>query len=153
MAAKKPDAGLWGQHLLDVKSFIQKAAIRECARLAEECGVILGVQNHHDVGVGVDAYVEFLDEVDHANCRAMFDPWSVGLDGEDLTACAKRLAPRMVPPLVPKLQLGNLAPAGQHNWQTSVPKLELGNQGANSPDNRPREVRRATPSRMSGRNG
>lgn len=72
------------------------AAIRECARVAEECGVILGVQNHHDVGVGVDAYVEFLDEVDHANCRAMFDPWSVGLHGEDLRACAKRLAPRMV---------------------------------------------------------
>jgi sugar phosphate isomerase/epimerase len=72
------------------------AAIRECARLTEECGVILGVQNHHDLGVGVDAYVEFLDEVDHPNCRAMFDPWSVGLHGADLRACAKRLAPRMV---------------------------------------------------------
>jgi len=71
-------------------------AIRECAAIAEDCGVILGVQNHHDVGVGVDSYVEFLNEVDHPNCRAMFDPWAPALHGEDLKSCAKRLAPRMV---------------------------------------------------------
>jgi sugar phosphate isomerase/epimerase len=71
-------------------------AVRECAQRTAECGVILGVQNHHDVGVGLDAYAEFLDDVDHPNCRAMFDPWSVALHGEDLYAAAKRLAPRMV---------------------------------------------------------
>jgi sugar phosphate isomerase/epimerase len=72
------------------------AAVRECARVAGDCGVVLGVQNHHDVGVGVDAYVEFLDDVDHPNCRAMFDPWSPALHGADLEAGARRLAPRMV---------------------------------------------------------
>ena len=66
------------------------------AQTAADHGVILGVQNHHDVGVGVDSYIEFLDEVDHPNCRAMFDPWAPALHGEDLRACARRLAPRMV---------------------------------------------------------
>jgi sugar phosphate isomerase/epimerase len=72
------------------------AAVRECATVAADCGVILGLQNHHDVGIGVDSYVEFLDEVDHPNCRAMFDPWAPALHGDDLRSCARRLAPRMV---------------------------------------------------------
>jgi sugar phosphate isomerase/epimerase len=71
-------------------------AVRESARVAEQHGMILGLQNHHDVGVGVEAYVEFLDDVDHPNCRAMFDPWSPALHGADLEAAARRLAPRMV---------------------------------------------------------
>jgi sugar phosphate isomerase/epimerase len=70
--------------------------VRQAATVAADHGVILGVQNHHDIGVGVDSYVEFLDEVDHPNCRAMFDPWSPALHGDDLRACARRLAPRMV---------------------------------------------------------
>jgi len=70
--------------------------VRECAQAAADCGAVLGVQNHHDVGVGVDAYVEFLDDVGHPNCRAMFDPWAPALHGDDLRACARRLAPRMV---------------------------------------------------------
>ncbi|MFA6243260.1 MAG: sugar phosphate isomerase/epimerase family protein, partial [Candidatus Hydrogenedentales bacterium] len=46
-------------------------AIRESAAIAEEFGVTLGVQNHHDTGISTAAYVEFLDEVGHANCKAM----------------------------------------------------------------------------------
>jgi len=72
------------------------AAVRECAAVAADRGVVLGVQNHHDVGVGADGYLEFLDEVDHPNCRAMFDPWAPALHGDDLRSCARRLAPRMV---------------------------------------------------------
>ncbi|MCC6698347.1 MAG: sugar phosphate isomerase/epimerase [Candidatus Hydrogenedentes bacterium] len=71
-------------------------AIRECAAVAGEFGVTLGVQNHHDTAISTDAYVEFLDEVDHANCKAMYDPWVPALLGEDLYENAKRLAPRMV---------------------------------------------------------
>ncbi len=71
-------------------------AVRECAAAAGDQGVILGVQNHHDVGVGVDAYVELLDDVGHPNCRAMFDPWAPALHGDDLRRSARRLAPRMV---------------------------------------------------------
>lgn len=72
------------------------AAIRECAEVAARHGVVLGVQNHHDVGVSVEAYEEFLDDVGHSNCKAMFDPWSPALHGADLRAAARRLAPRMV---------------------------------------------------------
>jgi sugar phosphate isomerase/epimerase len=71
-------------------------AIRECAAAAGDEGVILGVQNHHDVGVGTASYCELLDEVDHPSCRAMFDPWAPALHGEDLRTWARRLAPRMV---------------------------------------------------------
>lgn len=72
------------------------AAIRQCADAAQEHGVILGVQNHHDTGVAWETYSEFLEAVDHPNCRAMFDPWAPALHGDDLRACARALAPRMV---------------------------------------------------------
>jgi len=71
-------------------------AIRECADRAERHGVCIGVQNHHDTAVSTDAFIEFLNDVDHPNCKAMFDPWSPALQGEDLYECARALAPRMV---------------------------------------------------------
>lgn len=72
------------------------AAIRACAEIAAEHDIVLGVQNHHDVGVGWESYLEFLREVDHPNCKAMFDPWAPALHGDDLYTCAKALAPFMV---------------------------------------------------------
>ena len=71
-------------------------AIRECAALAAEYGVAIGVQNHHDTAISCEAYIEFLHDVDHPNCRAMFDPWAPALNGEDLYESAKALAPLMV---------------------------------------------------------
>jgi len=71
-------------------------ALRECADAAAEFGVTVGLQNHHDVGVAVDAYIELLDEIDRPNLKAMFDPWSIALHGANLYESAKRLAPRMV---------------------------------------------------------
>ncbi len=71
-------------------------AVRQCAEAAQEFGIKVGVQNHHDVGVGWRSYAEFLDEVDRPNCRAMFDPWAPALHGDDLRECARALAPRMV---------------------------------------------------------
>src|SRR5258707_85036 len=84
-------AGYWGQHALGLEDFLREAA----ARAADE-GVMLGLQNHHDVGITVDAYEELLDDVAHPNLKAMFDPWSVALTGGDLEQAARRLAPRMV---------------------------------------------------------
>jgi sugar phosphate isomerase/epimerase len=72
------------------------AALREAAAIAAEYGVTLGLQNHHDVGVGTAAFEELLDDVGHPNLRAMFDPWAPALHGDDLFAAARRLAPRMV---------------------------------------------------------
>jgi sugar phosphate isomerase/epimerase len=71
-------------------------ALRECAAVCADYGLILGVQNHHDVGVDVAAFGELLDDIDHPNAKAMFDPWSVGLHGADLYRAAKEMAPRMV---------------------------------------------------------
>ncbi len=72
-------------------------ALREAAAVAADAGVILGLQNHHDVGVSAEGFAEFLDDVNHPNLRAMFDPWSIALHGDvDLYAAAKRMAPRMV---------------------------------------------------------
>jgi sugar phosphate isomerase/epimerase len=92
---------LFTGYLIQTNSFqrdweICVRAVRECAEVAADQGVILGVQNHHDIGIGAESYVEFLDEVDHPNCRAMFDPWAPALHGDDLRSCARRLAPRMV---------------------------------------------------------
>ena len=71
-------------------------ALRESAAVAADYGVVLGLQNHHDVGVSVNAYEELFADVDHPNMKAMFDPWSIALIGEDLYESARRLAPRMV---------------------------------------------------------
>lgn len=71
-------------------------ALQRAADLAAREGVVLGLQNHHDVGISVDAYEELLNDVNHPNLMAMFDPWSVALTGGDLEQAAQRLAPRMV---------------------------------------------------------
>lgn len=71
-------------------------ALTEAAALAGDHGVTLGLQNHHDVGLSVDGFEMLLDDVGHPNLKAMFDPWSVALVGDDLYLAAKRLAPRMV---------------------------------------------------------
>ena len=103
-------AGMWGQHSLDIEAFVKKAtddtaysddwtkcvkAIQEASVVAENYGVYLGLQNHHDTAISTDAYIEFLNDVDHPNCKAMYDPWVPALLGEDLYAAAKTLAPRM----------------------------------------------------------
>jgi len=71
-------------------------ALREAAEITASFGVVLGLQNHHDIGVSVDGFEALLDEVDHPNLKAMFDPWSVALHGADLYRSARRMAPRMV---------------------------------------------------------
>jgi sugar phosphate isomerase/epimerase len=48
------------------------------------------------LGVSVEAYEELLNDVDHPNLKAMFDPWSIALHGEDLYQAARRFAPQMV---------------------------------------------------------
>lgn len=71
-------------------------ALRECASACSDFGITLGIQNHHDVGVDVAAFGELLDDVNHPNAKAMFDPWSIALHGADLYQAAKEMAPRMV---------------------------------------------------------
>jgi sugar phosphate isomerase/epimerase len=72
------------------------AALRECARLAAACGVMVGVQNHHDTAVHHDSLFDLLEEVGEPNCKAMFDAWAPALQGVDLAAAVRKMAPYVV---------------------------------------------------------
>lgn len=67
------------------------SSLREAADRAAEFGVVLGVQNHHDIGVDPDSLYDLIREVDHDHCRAMFDAWAPALQGLDLESAARKL--------------------------------------------------------------
>jgi sugar phosphate isomerase/epimerase len=69
------------------------SCLREAARRAADCGVTLGVQNHHDLAVHVDSLVDLLTEVGEPNCRACFDAWAPALQGVDPAESVRRVAP------------------------------------------------------------
>jgi sugar phosphate isomerase/epimerase len=71
-------------------------SLREAAAIVAEYGVVLGLQNHHDLGVTADGMAELMADVGHPHLQAMFDPWSVALTGGDLFESARRMAPHMV---------------------------------------------------------
>jgi sugar phosphate isomerase/epimerase len=79
--------------------------LRECARRASEFGVTLGVQNHHDIAAGYEVLYDLIQEVNHPNCRAMFDAWSPFLHGADLRAAALKMAPVTVHTTIADYQL------------------------------------------------
>jgi sugar phosphate isomerase/epimerase len=68
-------------------------AIRECARRAAELGVVLGVQNHHDIAAGYESLADLIEMIGEPNCRAAFDAWAPALHGADIVAAARRMAP------------------------------------------------------------
>jgi sugar phosphate isomerase/epimerase len=72
------------------------SCLREAARRAADFGVTLGVQNHHDLAVHYDSLAELLQEVGEANCKACFDAWAPALQGADLRAAVRRMAPYLV---------------------------------------------------------
>lgn len=84
---------------------ITVAALRECALRAGDCGVTIGVQNHHDIACGFESLYDLVQEVDHPNCRAMFDAWAPALHGVDITAAATKLAPVTVHTTVANYQM------------------------------------------------
>ena len=66
--------------------------IRECCGWAAEHGVMIAVQNRHDLGVHTQALLELLCDVERPNCRLGFDAWSPALRGEDLYESARQAA-------------------------------------------------------------
>lgn len=80
-------------------------ALRESARRAAELGVTVGVQNHHDIACGFESLDDLIAEVGEPNCRAMFDAWAPALQGADIVAAARRLAPLTVHTTVANYQL------------------------------------------------
>lgn len=79
--------------------------LREAARRAAEFDVTLGVQNHHDIAVGYQSMHDLITEVDQPGCRALFDAWAPALQGADLVAAARHLAPLTVHTTVADYQL------------------------------------------------
>jgi sugar phosphate isomerase/epimerase len=71
-------------------------ALRECARRAAEFGVVVGVQNHHDIACGYESLHDLILEIGEPNCRAMFDAWAPALHGTDLAAAVAKMAPLTV---------------------------------------------------------
>jgi sugar phosphate isomerase/epimerase len=72
------------------------AGLRECARQAAAFGVTVGVQNHHNTAVHHDSLFDLLEEVGEPNCKAMFDAWAPALQGVDLPAAVRKMAPYVV---------------------------------------------------------
>ena len=72
------------------------SALRECCRRAAEQGVIIGIQNHHDLAAHYESLFDLLQEIDEPNCKAMFDAWAPALHGTDLAAAVKKMAPYLV---------------------------------------------------------
>ena len=70
--------------------------LRECAREAARFEVTVGVQNHHDAAVHHDSLFDLLQEVAEPNCKAMFDAWAPALQGVDLAAAVRKMAPYIV---------------------------------------------------------
>lgn len=67
-------------------------ALKECAQRAAAYGVVIGVQNHHDVAVDHRSLRDLLQAVNEPNCRACFDAWSPALHGTDLLEAARAMA-------------------------------------------------------------
>jgi len=84
---ENPAAGYTAQWNLIV------AALKECARRAGDLGVTIGVQNHHDIGVGYESQFDLIQAVGEPNCKALFDAWAPALHGDNLEAAARKLAP------------------------------------------------------------
>jgi sugar phosphate isomerase/epimerase len=81
------------------------AALKECARRTADLGVMVGVQNHHDMGAGSATMRDLIEAVDEPNCRALFDAWSPALHGDDLYQAARTMAPLTVHTTIADYQL------------------------------------------------
>ncbi len=66
-------------------------ALKECSRRASDFGVIIGVQNHHDIGCGWESQRDLIQAVDEPNCRALYDAWAPVLHGADPLEGARSL--------------------------------------------------------------
>lgn len=68
-------------------------ALRECARRAAGHGVIIGVQNHHDLAADHRSLRDLIEAAGEPNCRPIFDAWAPALHGADIVAAAREMAP------------------------------------------------------------
>lgn len=79
--------------------------LKEAARRTADVGVLLAVQNHHDVAGGYEAFHDLLLAIAEPNCQAAFDAWAPALQGADLVTAARKLAPKTVHTTIADYQL------------------------------------------------
>ena len=70
--------------------------LREAAQQSARFGVTVGVQNHHDMAVHHESLFDLLEEVGEPNCKVMFDAWAPALQGAELAAAVRTMAPHIV---------------------------------------------------------
>jgi sugar phosphate isomerase/epimerase len=87
---ENPAAGYTQQWNLIVQT------LRDCARRTASLGVVIGVQNHHDIASGYESMYDLIEAVGDPNCRALFDAWAPALQGADLAAAGRKLGPLTV---------------------------------------------------------
>ncbi len=79
--------------------------LKEAARHAAEYDVVLGLQNHHDIGVGYEALHDILHTIDSPNLKALYDAWAPALQGVDIETAASKLASHTVHTTIADYQL------------------------------------------------
>lgn len=82
----------------DVQWGVVVQGLKLASKEAAKHGVTLAVQNHHDIAVNADALLWLIKEVNEPNVKAAFDAWSpalAGVNGAELEAAARKLAPYM----------------------------------------------------------
>lgn len=81
------------------------STLTEAAARAGDFGVTLGLQNHHDIGVGFESMHDILTTVDSPHLKALFDAWAPALQGVDLEAAAALLGNQTVHTTIADYQL------------------------------------------------
>ncbi len=104
-----PSAGYSAQWDMIVK------ALKECARRAVDLGVIIGVQNHHDIACGYESQYDLIEAVNEPNCRALFDAWAPALHGADLIQATRRMAP-----ITAHTTIANYQPRPRYSYDSAV---------------------------------
>lgn len=81
------------------------STLTEAARRAGDFGVTLGLQNHHDIGVGYEAMHDILHAVASPHLKALYDAWAPALQGVDIETAASRLGSHTVHTTIADYQL------------------------------------------------
>ena len=81
------------------------STLAEAARRAGDFGVTLGLQNHHDSGVGFEAMHDILHAVASPHLKALYDAWAPALQGADIQTAASRLGSHTVHTTIADYQL------------------------------------------------
>ena len=83
----------------DAQWAIVVQGLRLASKKAAEYGIMLAVQNHHDIAIHPDATHWLIREVNEPNCKAAFDAWSPaleGINGQELKQAVIKMGPMIV---------------------------------------------------------